>query len=423
MMASSLVVRPLKSSEEYDLQFQLADQSFGEQERTSGESVQRWRRYVTNLPDFRPEQLRGVFRDGEQLGGYILYERLLRMGAANISTGCISAVVMHPAHRYKGAATAMMQDAIRFARDHGHALLLLDGIPKFYHRFGYADVIDLAVIDVKLDAVLAQSSSPYTTRLATTDDAEGILSLYQRHYYAYTGSFVRSLEQQRYQLDSQNKPVLAAGPNGEIQGYLANIEGNMGSEMAADNWEAIQALLRHHTQLVKGTDDATTLRYGVPPTSTMVQLMIEHLEVPDTSHWGNPAMEWAVKGEAYHHRDAGWMARFVHLPTLMQVILPELQARWRRALGSWSGTLRLDVGEEISMLRIDGSDLLLSDEPGATAHTIQFTPQAFMQLAFGYRPVAWALRSRQNDVAADVIAVLALLFPTGHGWIARSDWF
>ena len=87
MMASSLVVRPLKSSEEYDLQFQLADQSFGEQERTSGESVQRWRRYVTNLPDFRPEQLRVVFRDGEQLGGYILYERLLRMGAANISTG------------------------------------------------------------------------------------------------------------------------------------------------------------------------------------------------------------------------------------------------------------------------------------------------------------------------------------------------
>src|SRR5438309_11940933 len=106
MMASSLVVRPLKSLEEYDLQFQLSDQAFAEQERTSAESVQRWRHYVTNMPDFRPEQLRGIFRDGEQLGGYILFERLLRMGAANISTGCISAVVMHPAHRHKGAATA-----------------------------------------------------------------------------------------------------------------------------------------------------------------------------------------------------------------------------------------------------------------------------------------------------------------------------
>src|SRR5260370_31418142 len=345
------------------------------------------------------------------------------MGGGNMSSGWIPAFGTDPAHRHKGAATAMMQDAIRFARDHGHALLLLDGIPKFYHRFGYTDVIDLAVMDVKLDAVLAQSPSPYTTWLATADDAEGVLFLYQRHYYAYTGSFARSLEQQRYRLDSQNKPVVAPGRNGEIRGYLANIEGNMGSELAADDWEAMQALLRHHAQLVKGTDDVTTLRYLVPPTSTVAQLMIEHLEVPDTSHWRNPAMEWAVKSEAYHHRDAGWMARFVHLPTLMQAILPELQERWRRALASWSGTLRLDVGEEVSMLRIDGSDLLLSDEPAATAHTIQFTPQAFTQLAFGYRPVAWALRSRQNEVVADVIAVLALLFPPGHAWIARSDWF
>ena len=423
MMASSLVVRPLRSSEEYDLQFQLADQAFGEQGQTSAESVQRWQRYITNLPEFRPEQLRGVFRDGEQLGGYILYERILHMGAANISTGCISAVVTHPAHRHKGAATAMMQDAIRFARAHGHALLLLDGIAKFYHRFGYTDVIDLAVVDVKLDAVLAQSPGPYTTRLATPDDAEGVLSLYQRHYYPYTGGFARSLEQQRYRLESHDKPVLASGPDGEIQGYLVNIEGNMGSELAADNWGAIQALLQHHAQLVKGTGDIVTLRYYVPPTSTMVQLMIEHLEVPDTSHWGNPATEWAVKSEAYHHRDAGWMARFVHLPSLMQAMLPELQVRWRRALASWSGTLRLDVGEEVSMLRIEGSDLLLSDEPATSAHTIRFTPQAFMQLAFGYRPVAWAVRSRQNDIAADVMAVLALLFPPGHGWIARSDWF
>src|SRR2546430_14540583 len=68
LFRSSLVVRPLKSSEEYDLQFQLSDQAFGEQERTSAESVQRWRHYVINMPDFRPEQLRGIFRDGEQLG-------------------------------------------------------------------------------------------------------------------------------------------------------------------------------------------------------------------------------------------------------------------------------------------------------------------------------------------------------------------
>ena len=423
MMASSLVVRPLKSSDEYDWQFQLTAQAFGEKERTSAESVQRWRSYITNLPEFRPEQLRGAFRDGEQVGGYILYERVLRMGVANIPTGCISVVVTHPEHRQLGVATVMMQDAIRFARAHGHALLFLDGIAKFYHRFGYTDVIDLAMVDVQLDAVLAQPPSPYTIRSATPDDAEGVLSLYQRHYYAYTGSFARSLEHQRYYLRFHDEAVLAVGPNGEIHGYLAYIEGNMGSEMAADDWESILALLQHHAQLVKGTDDVVTLRYRLPSTSAMVQLMIEHLEVPDTAHWRIPAMEWAVKSEAYHHKDAGWMARFVHLPTFMRAMLPELQARWRRSLASWSGTLRLVVGEEVSTIRIDGNELLLNDDPATTAQTIRFTPQAFTQLAFGYHPVEWAARSEQNDVTADILVALSLLFPPGHGWIARSDWF
>ncbi len=421
MVASSLVVRPLERSEEYDWQFQLSEQEFGD--GTGTESVQRWRRYVTNLPEFRPEQLRGVFHDSEQVGGYIIHERVLRMGAATISTGCIGMVVTHPAQRQQGVATAMMEDAISFARAHGHALLLLDGIPKFYHRFGYIDVIDIGVIDIKLDAVLAQPPSPYTTRAATVEDAEGVLALYQRHYYACTGSFVRSLEQQRYRLSSRNQPVLALAPNGEIHGYLSFIEGNIGHEMAADNWEAMLALLHYHAHLLEGTDATETLIYRLPLDSFMVQMMIEQLEVPETSQWRHPADEWVLKSEEYHHRDAGWMARFVHLPTFMQAMLPELQARWQKGLARWMGVLRLVVGEEVATLHIAGADLRLDDEAGDSAFTVQFTPQAFTQLASGYRAVDWAVRSGQNDLSADVLAVLAVLFPQGHAWIARSDWF
>lgn len=421
MVASSLVVRPLATSEEYDWQFRLSEQAFGD--GTGGESVQRWRRYVTNLPEFRPEQLRGVFHDGEQMGGYIIHERVLRMGAATISTGCIGMVVTHPTRRQQGVATAMMEDAISFALAHGHALLLLDGIPKFYHRFGYTDAIDIGMIDIKLDAVLAQPPSPYTTRVATVEDSEGVLALYQRHYYAYTGSFVRSLEQQRYRLSSRNQPVLALAPNGEIHGYLSFIEGPMGHEMAADNWEAMLALLHYHVHLLEGTDATETLRYRLPLDSFMVQLMIEQLEVPDTSQWRHPADEWVLKSEEYHHRDAGWMARFVHLPTFIQAMLPALQARWQKGLARWVGVLRLVVGEEVATLHIAGTALSLDDEPGDSAFTVQFTPQAFTQLAFGYRAVDWAVRSGQNDLSADVLAVLAVLFPQGHAWIARSDWF
>jgi hypothetical protein len=34
-------------------------------------------------------------------------------------------------------------------------LLLLDGIPKFYHRYGYCDVYDLSTLELDRQALLA----------------------------------------------------------------------------------------------------------------------------------------------------------------------------------------------------------------------------------------------------------------------------
>jgi hypothetical protein len=82
MAAASLIVRPLSSPEEYAWQFHLSNQAFSDQ--PSPEGAQRWQHYLTNFPEFQPEQLRGAFQDDEYLGGYLIYERLLRMGAAAI---------------------------------------------------------------------------------------------------------------------------------------------------------------------------------------------------------------------------------------------------------------------------------------------------------------------------------------------------
>jgi len=459
MATASLLVRPLSSPEEYAWQFHLSNQAFSEQ--PSPEGAQRWQHYLTNFPEFQPEQLRGAFRDDEYLGGYLMYEWLLRMGAAAIPTGCIGIVVTHPAHRRQGVAAAMMQDAIEFARFRGHALLLLDGIANFYHRYGYTDVIDLSVIDIKLPAVLAQPQSPYRVRLATPDDAEAILALYQRHYYPYTGSFERSLEQQRYRLYDY---ALALAPDGQAFGYLHALDGNMGNELAADDWEAMLALLQHHAHSLGPDTLPPTLRYRLPSTSPMLKMLIDHLEAPDASQWRHPADEWVVKSESYHHRDAGWMARFVHLPTLMRSMLPQLQARWQHALAHWTGTLHFLIGDETCALHIDETNVLLdasSNQPGAATpslykrdssrlgvdsgaganasrsgggeaasgsgefpqHTIQLTPQAFTQLIFGYCPVSWAIQSGQNRLPGEVLAALTVLFPPDHTWIARSDWF
>src|ERR1700737_266576 len=114
----SILVRPVATPAELTLQLQLADQAFAAE--PSPESAERWQQFITSSPEYRPEEIRGVFRANQQLGGYIIYEQKLCMGAAQLTTGCISAVVTHPAYRHQGVARAMMRDAIDYALAHSH---------------------------------------------------------------------------------------------------------------------------------------------------------------------------------------------------------------------------------------------------------------------------------------------------------------
>ncbi len=88
--------------------------------------------------------------------------------------------------------------ALAYARQHGYPLLLLDGIPKFYHRYGFCDVYDLSTQEMDRQAIQALSASPYAVRQARPEDAASLLALYERQFGSYTGSFARSLEHQMH---------------------------------------------------------------------------------------------------------------------------------------------------------------------------------------------------------------------------------
>jgi len=81
------------------------------------------------------------------------------------------------------------------------------------------------------------------------------------------------------------------------------------------------------------------------------------------------------------------------------------------------------VGEEMCTLRIDGDELSLIAGPGIASDTVQLTPQQFIQVLFGYRPIATFLRHSEQPAPADLLTVLNVLFPMGHTWIPASDWF
>jgi len=277
--------------------------------------------------------------------------------------------------------------------------------------------------------VLTQPLRTHGVRAATVDDAASVLPLYERQYGPVTGSFMRTVELQAHWLKFRppdNPLWMAVHPDGHLEGYLSlrsTDDRLQAFELAADNWTAALALMRYHAQRLEGPDAPATLRYRLPPAAPVLQWIVDHLEVIDTSHWDHPADEWVVRSQTFHHRDAGWMARLVDLTTLAQAMLPEWQERWRRSLSHWSGDVLLMVGDESCGLRIEGGEIRLAEQPSGAAEVIQLAPEVFTQIVFGYRPIDEGIQRQGKVVSRELLDVLNVLFPGGHTWITASDWF
>src|SRR6266576_4470059 len=128
------VIRPLKSSAEVEEFFLLNAEIFRRHDDVAT-IARKYRQFITEAPHFRPDQLRGAFLGTTYLGGYFIPKLAVCMGSTQLDISGIGEVTTHPDYRYKGIATALMQDAINYAIHHQHTLLLLAGIANFYHRF------------------------------------------------------------------------------------------------------------------------------------------------------------------------------------------------------------------------------------------------------------------------------------------------
>ncbi len=433
MSALPIIVRPFETSAERDAFYLEASRAFNpdlpEAERASNVAGRRER--AESAPDYDPTLLRGAFRGDTFLGGYRIQERRLQMGAARLLTCCIGSVVTHPDARLQGVATALMRDAIAFARSRQHALLLLDGIAHFYHRFGYSDMFDLTEHAINRALVLAQPSSPVVVRLATLDDAPAMLALYRRHYGPYTGSFERTVAEYRYLLSVAfsvgDTIALAVDTDGQPCGYLfiaRKPELDYAIEAAADNWPAALALLQYHAHVLDSLPEpASELLWCMPPDALTLYLLADHLSVPDTSAWDDPVHGWSVKSQTLHHPDAGWMARVASLPALAQAMLPEWQERWQRSAARWNGALTLIVDGETCTLALEGAEIHVLEEPPAQARQVLLSQRGLTQVLFGYRPLALVAAQPNHIVPADVFPALDMLFPPGRTCIAGSDAF
>lgn len=424
------------------------------------EAAARWRERVMGAPGFDPSQVRGVVRDGQLVGGYVIYVRWLRLGAARLLTGCIGSVVTEPSQRRQGIARAMMLDAIDFARARRHGLLLLDGIADLYHRFGYVDVAPSMEYRIERAAVEAlDPAGSGRIRAATTEDAAAMLDLYRRHFGEQAGAFERDLADERHRLADRlplNPPWIVENAPGEVAGYLIVPfrERSRATEVAADDWPAMAVALRHHANLVAALPDAPlTLRWRLPPGSAMAELLLDHLPVEERT---------------IHHPRWGWLARPSDLDALIEGLLPAWRAAWRdRRRGiDPIGRLILAVDDRRYLLELTADDVQMvaggaEVREGATlprggdegkdredagpcgdalgsagtvaqigdavaageTRTIRLAATTLLRVAFGHRSLAWARAQPGSTIDARDAAVVEALFAARPFWIPGTDAF
>jgi predicted N-acetyltransferase YhbS len=427
---ADVVVRPVATDGEIMAWHVLSAETFS----SSGDviaSAQRNRQHTDALRDFLPRQRRGAFRADELVGGFIIWERWLQVGRARLPIGCIGSVMTASRHRLGGIGTALMCDSIAYSEEHGHALQLLVGIPNFYHHWGYVDVSDLSWQFISRAAVAAIEGPTSSVRAATIDDAPALLDLYQRHYYPHVGSFARSLEQQQeriaFGVEANNPPTVVVDGDGVVRGYLVlprSLHSPQAYEVAADNWPAVAGLLRYHSERVESSPEpASELNWPLPPSSHTLALLVDHLTVPGRQLvFESGDRLWAVRGETLQQRNAGWMARLVSLPLLLEGMLPAFQARVAERSPQWQGTFALRVDGVAGALRIGGGNLALGS-PSPHDLVADLTGAHIMQLMFGYRSISYLAASAGAAVPAELLPVLDTLFPRGQPWIPGTDGF
>lgn len=414
------VIRQPANAAEFEAFFRLSTQVFRPTEDQLVYKDAR-RRFVMNEPAYRPDFLWGAFLGETCVGGQVVFERMLCMGPARLRTGCIHSVFTHPDYRHQGISSAIMQEIISYAERERYALLFLHGIPNFYGQFGYSDVLeDTPRHFISRKLIPDTNVDSYTVREANVEDAPAVLALYQQHFAPYLASFAptRTLQRQQYLLcdglDVGQKVLLVCNARQEVQGYLwltRRLGEWQAQEVVAEDWPATLALLQAHMRLLESEGTSfEELWWTIPPTDATFYLLAEH---------------FPVRSGQITYPNRGWMARPVHLQTLLSDLLPLWQGYWQQRTRTidWSGTIAFALDNTTWHLTIGPDHLYWNDKPQVSQVPLKLSQRLFTQLIFGFRPVSWIAAQTGQEIPEALFPVLDVLFPLRQAWVAGSDFF
>ncbi len=389
-----MVIRPARSHE-YETVIDLVARAFKPGDAAVGIAAAT----IHSDPRFRPEHLRVAERDGRLAGMVNLIDRIVRIGSAEVRCAIVAPLATAPDHQGSGVGSALMRDALEWARDNGFLLSMLWGHPWLYPRYGYAP--GLKSYRVRLPATTAPfGDSAYTLRPYGPGDAPALAQVY--HAATATTSLAERRGEQPWEWRSPAPEVfteVAVDPAGAIRGYmrvaLRDDHLNVGEIMALDRGAA-RALIDRLIHLARERD-AQEIVIVAPPDHLVSRVA-----------WAHGAQVCIGSGGG-----AG-MVRVLDFPALLRAIEPELRRRVSHS--EWmcrQGEVRIETPVGRATVRVSHGDIAIDDRRVTHAITLPF--HALGPLVTGYQGIEdlQAMTGVYID-GHDTLRLIEVLFPAGN---------
>jgi predicted acetyltransferase len=399
-----IAVKAVESSDELRMAIELMAKT-----HTEGDDLaMRWlESCATQYPGFRREHTRIAIRKHEVLGALRLTTDTIRIGEARLKMGGLGWVATAAHYQRRGVCRQLVEDTVRYMREHGYHVSMLFGIVDFYHRFGY--VTTLADYSVWLDTMEALSfENPFREHTAKPGDVAAIQKIHNANDSSAACSMIRSAGHIRNKWGRWSEWRVLKDERGKLAAYyLARPDGDslQVCEVGLDHpsyCAAVVSAAGHYAE----HEGLARVRFHVPPSGSFGRFLTRFRSVH----------------EMRVDRDGGGMMAFVDAGETLESMIPEWESLiGRSAVRDLRTEFTLLVNGSTYRIRSNHGAVDINSSPGASK--IGLTPGDLMHLVTGYRYAEDTLDERRCLISPEARALFTTIFPKRDPYVWMFDRF
>lgn len=369
--------------------------------------------YQTRDPYYRPEHSRLIKVDGRIVSHASIVEKRMRIGRGVVKVAGIGDVFTHPEHRGQSYSRLIMEDAIKYMREHDYPLSMLYGIPDYYHKFGYIEAMGTCSVFLQVKC-LEGLEGKGVLRPGEEKDVPRLNALYNKAYGRKTGAAER-VEAHWYKVLGPRSLTVLEDDSGRVAGYAVTPAKRSGelylSEAVAPDLDAARSLLGHFGRLARERY-LSELELRMAPDHFLAQYA--------------QLIGCRLVTRFFGEGEGQAMLRTIDLFQLLEAIREELEQRLAVSAFQNATTgfnLVTDEAGEAG-LELEGGKIRLSPQVHAGRPTLELPQNLLTRTLVGYWSVGQLrMRHPRPAIPRELETLLDALFPPQLPLMCEADYF